>query len=272
MPVSTRSPFAPRRLFRELRREVAKAVFLNELMNAAIVFFAINIVLTIFNMSFWPSVAVAVVMLAWRTARGFRKAVLVEIERGNPEVHEILRTAYEYQRENTLMAQGLLYELQRKLSTVSTGVLIKPKTVMTKLIAIALLAFMPALIISFTPYLIQANPLQNVNLGSIVNNQTTTGIKDFFAPTKLNTTNLTYGDAQMLNLGNDKLNVQVRSGGSQVSFDQVGNPQSKTFTYNNYPSDITPQAAAASTGGVYSAEDVQLINDYACQTKGACAK
>ena len=60
-----RGSFNPKRLFRELRWEIGKALFIKEFLNAAILFFVLAIPLTIFNMSFLWALVPALVMLVW---------------------------------------------------------------------------------------------------------------------------------------------------------------------------------------------------------------
>lgn len=261
--------YSSKKIFRELRWEVAKIVFLVEALNAAILFFSLNIILTLFNMSFYPSAAVAVVFLVARARKGLQRQTLLDLEKGNPEVHEILRTAYEYRREESLMAQGLMYDLQRNLSTVSAGVLLDPRRIFGKIGMISALAFIPILIISFTPFLLQQNPFQDVSMEEFFDAARPESVRDYFE-TRLNRTEPTYGDAEVLDLGDEELGVRLRTGGGGVTFDEVYDPSDKGFRYNDFPPDIDPQQAEAARGNAYTQEELELIREYSCRTQGAC--
>lgn len=261
--------FAPNKLFRELRWEIGKALFIKEFLNAAILFFALNIPLTIFNMSFAYSLAPAVIFLVWRMIRGFRKSVVYKLEEGNPEVHELLRTAYDHQKENSLMVQGLMFDLQKKLSTVSTGVLIDPKRSIGKVVVIALLTFIPLAITSFAPFLIQQNPLADVDLSGAA------ASGERFVLDKLQGVNLNdsvqYGDENVAQLGDDELDLQLRSGGSQVTFDEEQEAQRKEFKSGTTRGGVDVQAADYDDSGrSYDEADIALINEYSCQQRGEC--
>ncbi len=261
------SSFGPKRLFRELKWEVFKTMLLNEILNAAILFFALNIILTVFNMSYLYSAAVAVLFLVVRMTRSWRKSTIRRLEETNPEVHEILRTAYEHQSHNSLMVQGLMFDLQKRLSTVSAGALLSARRVFSKVLVVMFLAFTPVLIISFTPYLIQANPLGDMDFGSLWGEG---GREAFFESigVELNRTEANYGDARVLDLGDQAMDVELLTGGNMLSFDQTQDAQERPRRFSDFPFEAEAVEAESAPGARYDDSDIALINRYSSCVRG----
>ena len=266
----TRGSSAPKKLFRELRWEIGKALFIKEFLNASILFFTLNILLTLINTPFYYSLAAALIFLAWRTIRGFRKSVVYQLEAGNPEVHEILRTAYDHQTHNSLMVQGMMYDLQKKLATVSTGVLIDPKRTIGKLIVIALLVFIPLLITSFAPFLIQENPLRDVDLAGLAANSERF-VLERLDPVELNES-VQYGDVNLVELGEEELDIALRTGGgSSVDFSQEQGVEQRTFGSAETAGGVDATEADYDTSSRrYDEAEIALINEYSCRQRGEC--
>lgn len=261
--------FSPKKLFREVKWEVYKVHFLNQFVSAAIVFFACNIILTVWNMSFIWSALIALAVFAYRITRGWKRNTLRKLEEGNPEVHEILRTAYEHQETNSLMVQGLMFDLQRKLSTVSAGVLLDPRRLLSKLMIVFALAFIPLLIISFTPWIIQESPVSDLDLGAIWNGGPQEAIRQLTG-VELNRSNDIYGDANVADLGNRQLDVEVVSGGGMRDFSNTGAAEDNDFRFNDYPADVDVVQSGDYDDSGYAAADLDLINDYSCRARGQC--
>lgn len=261
------SAFGPKKLFRELKWEVFKTMLLNEILNAAIFFFALNIILTLFNMSFLYSVGAALLFLVIRMTRSWRKSTIRRLEETNPEVHEILRTAYEHQSHNSLMVQGLMFDLQKRLSTVSAGALLSARRVFGKVLTVMFLAFMPVLIISFTPFLIQQNPFADADFGSLWGE----GGREAFLESlgvELNASDEIYGEARVLELGDDAFDVELRTGGSSLTFEQTRNAEERPRRYSDFPFEAEAVEAETSTGARYNQEDIELINRYSGCVRG----
>lgn len=265
----SRGSFNPQKIFSELRWEIGKALFVKEFLNASIVFFSINIVLTLFNTTFWYSLAAATIFLTYRMIKGFKKSVVYQLEEGNPEVHEILRTAYDYQTQNSLMIQGMMYDLQKKLATVSTGVLIDPKRTLGKLTIIALLVFIPLLITSFAPFLIQENPLRDVNIAAWTEGGERL-VLERLQGVELNDS-VQYGDVNLIQLGDDELDVQLQSGGTILDFSEEGRVQNREFSSAETRGGVDATAAEYDANArSYDEAEIALINEYSCRQRGEC--
>ena len=259
--------FGPKRLFRELKWEVFKTMLLNEVLNAAILFFALNIVLTLVNMSFLYSAGAAFVFLIYRMMRSWRKSTIRRLEQTNPEVHEILRTAYEHQSHNSLMVQGLMFDLQKRLSTVSAGALLSARRVFSKVLVVMFLAFTPVLIISFTPYLIQANPLADMQFGSLWSDGVSDGFFETFG-VELNRSQVQYGDARILDLGDQALDIELMTGGGVLSFEQTQDVAERPRRFSDFPFEAEAVEAESAPGLRFDEADIALINRYSSCVRG----
>lgn len=262
----SRQSFGPRALFRELKWEVFKTMLLNEILNAAIIFFTLNIVLTLFNMSFAYSAGVALLFLFVRMLHSWKKSTIRRLEETNPEVHEILRTAYEYQSTNSLMVQGLMFDLQKRLATVSAGALLSARRLFGKVLAVMFLAFLPVLIISFTPFLIQQNPLADMSLGSWGDVNGDAFLESIGVD--LNRSQDIYGDARVIELGNEELDVELVTGGNYLSFDQTQDVQNRPRQFSDFPFEAEAVEAGSSSGTRYDDADIELINRYSSCVRG----
>ena len=259
--------FGPKKLFRELKWEVFKTMLLNEVLNAAIVFFALNIVLTVFNMSFLYSAGVALVFLVFRMARSWRKSTLRRLEETNPEVHEILRTAYEHQAHNSLMVQGLMFDLQKRLQTVSAGAMLSARRVFTKVLFVMFLAFMPVLILSFAPTIIQDNPLSAIDVRSLWGDARQENFFETFG-VELNRSELNFGEARVLDLGDEAFDVELITGGQVLSFEQTRDVQDRPQRFSDFEVQAEAVAAQASTSPRFDEADLALINRYSGCVRG----
>lgn len=267
---TSKASFTPHKLFRELRFEIAKALIAKEFLNAAIMFFALNIPLAILSMSFLYSLVPSLLFFGYRLVRGFRRHTITKLEEGNPEVHEILHTAYEYQNTESLMVQGLMYDLQKKLATVSTGVLIDPRRAIGKVLLIGILVLIPLGVLSVAPSLIQQNPLQNINFAQLSANGERF-ILDRITPVDLQEDNITYGDINLVELGEDELNLRLQTGGSSTDFSEEQEVQDRQFAQGDTLGDIeASQEGYDEDARVYDDSEVALITAYSCKQRGDC--
>ncbi len=253
------------KVFKELRWEVWKVATLNAVLNSAITFFACNVIFTFIGISYMWSIIPTVLVLIISFLAMARRYTLRRIEEGNPEVAEILRTAHDNSSHDSLMVHALFIELMQKMETVSAGVFVSPQRTLAKVLAIAILAFLPIVITSFLPFLIIENPLagattavQEVFEGPLV------PIGDIEDPGNRDI----YGDRDVVQLGNEKLQITAGSSGSGIDFSKTEEATGNKFRGNDYPTDIVAESTTAGTGG--KAEESALVNDYSCKTKGTC--
>jgi hypothetical protein len=250
------------KLFKELRYEIWKVAFLNAFLNAAIAFFLSNIIFTLFRERYIYSFIPAVIVFAWSFIRMTRRYTLKRIEEGNPEVAEILRTAHDNSEKDNLMVHALFLELMQKMETVTAGVFISAKSAMFKVLLITVLAITPVIITGALPFLIMDNPLADSGgLGGVlgVGGLAPTGSVDDAGERDI------YGEREVVQLGNEKLEITASSGSGGADFTQQDEANGRAFKYNDYPTDVQAEQTTAGTGG--REEEASLINQYSNYTR-----
>lgn len=254
-------------LFKDLRYEVWKVSFLNAFLNAAIAFFISNIICTLINTRYIFSLVPAIIVFIYSFWRKVRQYTLRKIEEGNPEVAEILRTAHDNKSNDSLLVHALFLELMQRMETVTAGVFIHPKRTLFKMLAIAILAFVPIIITSFLSFLIIDNPFAGADVAI---RNALNGDEALAPVTPIDDAGDRdiYGNRDVVNLGNEKLDITTNSGAGGVDFTKTEDAQGRTFRQNDYPLDVSAEQTTAGTGG--NVEESDLVNDYSCKTKGTC--
>lgn len=251
-------------VFRDLRYEVWKVGFLNAFLNAALIFFISNIILTIIKERYIYSIVPAAIVFLWSLISKLRQYTLKRIEEGNPEVADILRTANDNKDKDELMVHALFLDLMQKMETVTAGIFINPRTMLLKLGTIAVLAFIPLLITNFTPFLIMDNPLAGLTVQGIMEGKPLAPITPIADEGQRDI----YGNKDIITLGNEKLDITAVTGPGSIDFTKKTDASGNQFRSNDYPIDVQAEQTTAGTGGI--ASDSELINDYSCKTKKTC--
>ena len=80
-----------------------------------------------------------------------------------------------------------------------------------------------------------------------------------------------YGESNVAQLGDDDLDLQLQTGGSQVDFTQEQEAQRREFSSGTASGGVDVQAADYDSGGrEYDESEIALINEYSCQQRGDC--
>ncbi|MFT4249812.1 MAG: hypothetical protein ACMXYD_00415 [Candidatus Woesearchaeota archaeon] len=259
-----------KKLFNELRYEIIKALVAKEFLNAAMLFFALLIPLSLMSMSFLYALIPTALFFVIKLYRAFKDNTIQKLEQGNPEVHELLHTAYEHQEVDSLMVQGLMYDLQKKLATVSTGVLIDPRRAIGKVFVIAILALIPLAIYTVTPSLIQANPLADIDFSALAMR----GERFFLeqtTPVNLSEEGISYGDINLALLGEDELELALRSSAGAMDSSNEQELREREFAQGRVSGEIeVVESEYDSSARVYDESEVALITRYSCKQRGDC--
>ncbi len=147
-----------KRMFGEVQYELLKIILLNVFLSTVILFLAADLVALVFNMPIWYVIVAALLYFAivlWSEAR---KVSVAQVERSNPELKEMLRTAKDNEDGDTLMAHALFHEVLEKMKRVSSGTFLDFRKLMAKLAAVFVLAIVLVSIAFF-----------NVNVGKFDN-------------------------------------------------------------------------------------------------------
>ncbi len=256
-------------MFNEVQYELVKIILLNVFLSTVILFLAADLVALVFNMPIWYVIVISFLYFVILMYHEVKKISITEVEKNNPNLHEILRTAKDNQNEDSLMAHALFFEVIEKMRKVSSGTFLDLKKILTKLGAIFALAI---ILISLTYFNVNIarfeNPLEGPlsGLGAFLSGMTGEG--DPNAGGNIATDGDIFGDPSMAKLGDDQLIATVNPSLDSPDFNNV-DPSSP----NSDPlADLSGDADAEfNTGGAFSQEgldarDLQRSYEYAKRT------
>lgn len=138
-----------RKLFDEVWLEVMKVIFINAMLNTIILFFIVHLAFSLFDLPLLWSVYVAIAYFVYVSIKLVRRVQLERIERLNPELREILRTANDNMDKDNLMVRAMFRELMLRMSNVSSGSFLDKKHLIIKVIAITCLSMLLATLATF---------------------------------------------------------------------------------------------------------------------------
>ena len=257
-----------RHMFSEVQFELVKIILLNVFLSTVIVFLAADLVALMFSMPLWYVIVVSLIYFVVILSSEIRKISVKEVERRNPELKEMLRTAKDNVSDDSLMAQALFLEVLQKMRRVSSGTFIDFKKLMAKLSVIFAFAIVLVSIAFFNVNISQfenplARPLSLIsgffgNPGPVEGYQADAATDDLF------------GEAKMAKLGNDQLAATVNPSLDNPDFNNV-DPASPT---QDPLSDLAEGDAGFNAGGAgftqegIDQRDLQRSYEYAKATQG----
>jgi hypothetical protein len=129
-----------RNMFREVQYELVKIVLLNVFLSTVIFFLAADLIALIFGMPLLYVLILSGIYFIIVLVLELRKISVSRVEKSNPELREILRTAKDNQSEDSLMAHALFFEVLEKMKRVSSGTFLDFRQLMTKIAAVFVLS------------------------------------------------------------------------------------------------------------------------------------
>ena len=210
-----------KRMFNEVQYELVKIILLNVFLSTVILFLVADLVALVFNMPIWYVVIIAFIYFVVVMTTEVRKISMARVEKNNPELKEILRTASDSVQEDTLMAHALFQEVIEKMRRVSSGTFIDFKGLMIKIGAIFVLAIV-LITITFFNVNIQKfdNPLEGP-LGRLAGLFSGTSGDAFGNANIDGATDDIFGDPNMARLGGDDLIATVNPSLNNPDFNNI---------------------------------------------------
>lgn len=153
-----------------------------------------------------------------------KKASLAEIEKRNPNVQEMLRTAADNINMDNVVTKQLNVDVLTEMRNVATSSFFIPKILFSKIISISALSLITLFILSSNLHIVDANNLIK-GLGYVPE-------KVFGSDEGL------YGDDSVAELGKEKVTFELNPLSYELNLDQIKPPEKKEFE-SNYPEDIT---------------------------------
>ena len=256
------------RLFREVRMETVKVAFLNSFLNSCIVFFALFLVFIFFDTSWLYALFTSVAFFGGNFYYWHKKLNLKAMEDANPQVKEMLRTAYDNKEERNVLILGLFYDVVKKMKTVSSGNLLDSNLLFKKVVAITLLAFVVVFASSMEIYMGNINiPIGNLGgVGGIFRGEGTGDTKNTTLDVVgFNESAGLYGDESLAALGKEELNLNINPSISELDFDREKELEEKSFDPNSFPVDAEAQSSDFSGNDI--PEEAELAKDYNLKLK-----
>jgi len=223
----------------------------------------------IFNMPIWYVIVTAFIYFIVVLLAEIKKISVKEVEKNNPELQEMLRTAKDNEDDESIMAHALFHEVLGKMRKVSSGTFMDFQKLMTKLGAIFVLAIVLVSIAFFNINISKFdNPLERplARLASLFGGSAA----DQGGFDAQGATDDIFGDSSMARLGDDRLTATINP--------QLDNPDFNNVDPANPSSD--PLADLGSEGGEFNSggpgftqegiddRDLQRSYEYAKRTQG----
>lgn len=233
-----------KRLFGELQHEVFKISVLHAAADSIIFFMVALNITTLLNVKFYFALVAAVLFVLGDVLYRMKHTTLRDIEKKNPQVSDILRTAKDNTDNTDFMVLAMFEDLIQRMKSVSAGSILNQQRLMLKIVMVCVL--------SFSVIMVSAN---NIHVPKSVFNPDTyyqwfssqgKDRLDFYTIEFNNSDELIYGDAEMAQLGNKTLELHITPSINEMSFQSVKEPEEKEFEKGTFPSEIAAVSDASS--------------------------
>ena len=233
-------------MLRELRGEIRKIIVLDSLVDAVIIFLVCYILLVLLHI--YPLLAVLpggiAYYLLYRRKR--ESSSLADVERKNPQLQEMLRTAADNVNEDNTMVNALAQDVLARMQRVASSSFMDLRHLFVKLAAISLL-FIVAI------YFVSAN-IQVLSYDNLIK-----GIN--YLPKKiLGDKDGLFGDESLATLSRENVAIELDPLSYEINLDQVKPAPEKAFR-DQFPSEVVAQGARAFEENIPQ-DQQQLVKDY----------
>jgi len=257
------------RLFKEVKMEILKVAFLNSFLNACIGFFAMYLVMILFDISFIYAIIFSLMLFVANFVYTKSQVTLKSMEDANPQIKEMLRTAYDNQDEKNVIVLGLFYEVVKKMKTVSSGNMLDSNLLFKKVLAITILAFIVVFASSLEIYLGNINiPLGELaGFGGIFQGEGNPGDRKNTTLDVIgfNETSGLFGEQSLAKLGKEQLDLNINPSISELDFDREKGLEDKKFSRDDFP--VEPVVKSSDFGGNDIPEEAELAKAYNLELK-----
>jgi hypothetical protein len=254
-------------MFTEVKYELTKILLLNVFFETAIVFLAIHLIFSVFSMSIWYSVIVAIIFFGARFWRGARQFNLKRIEDKNPELREMLRTASDNQGEDNLMAHALFHDVLKKMRKVSSGTFLDMNKLVKRIGVIFVLSVVLVSIAFFNlnvakfedPLKVPVNALgdlfRNFRGGELHQEEIDLGDDSL------------YGEARMADLSAQELQLRINPSLNEIDFSNLEDPDRLGDSIEDYPGEAEAIRDTSYTEGLEDVIDRKTAAEYSQEVK-----
>lgn len=230
-----------RKLFQELRWEVAKTLLVDVSLSATILFLVVHLILSFFGIPFWVSIIIALIFLILRFRVRMARFQLKLIEERNTTIKEMLRTARDNINDTSIMGAALFSDLIDKMRSVNVGAILNMRAVTLKAILVGVLS----VAVIFTAGIRSDHVLLDVPkaLESVFGGSSGGGSYQFGAELKDDAS--IYGDSNLAILGDNELEIRIDPTLSDIDLEEKKEVDQTDFA-NAFPvEDLGANAEAA---------------------------
>lgn len=263
------------RTFRDAIKEVKvsfnKLIIFDVFLNSVIIFLAIYLLLSVFNMFFIYAMIPALIYFIYTTNKRTRVNKIQKVETAYPEMDEKLRTAVDNQDDHNIMVNELQAEILRDLRNVEEATFFNEKRVYSKSAIILALCFV---IIFISPIGLNLFGL-NIKVPPVFDDFPLNPLSDEGGPQQ-GTSSLggpestgliptganIYGEESVARIEGKSLSLRIKPSGSEINIRQQGEIEEREFE-EAYPNEVYASSSETFKEELPSdLEEQQIIKNY----------
>ncbi|MBW2996729.1 hypothetical protein KY349_00140 [Candidatus Woesearchaeota archaeon] len=233
-----------KKLFKELHIEVLKISLLHASADSIIFFMVALNITTLLDVRFYFALTAALLFMLGDVMYRMKKTTLKDIEKKNPQVDDILRTAKDNTDESSFMVLAMFEDLIQRMKSVSAASILNQKNLMLKIVFVCAL--------SFSVIIVAANnihvPKSMFDPDTYYQWFSSPGKErlDFYTIEFNESDELIYGEARLAKLGNRTIELHITPSINEMSFAAVKDPEEKEFERGTFPTEIAAVSDASS--------------------------
>ena len=245
----------------ELRSVLFSVGMFNSLVHSFIVLLAALLFTNLLKLPWEWSFVPFVIYFVWHTRKILKATGYKTVEDQVPQLREALRTAADSADQESEVARSLHAEVIAKMKLVQTSAFLQFGTMTKQLITIAILCFLIIAVSALNIHFLDAKDLLSkigVGSGSFLDgaqglfgkiSKKEGGNQQFVKEVTLIDESELYGNASVIELGSEELNLELNPEGSGIKIGEVNEAEQRAF------SDHAPNEIQASTDTAFT-EDI----------------
>lgn len=233
-----------RRLFVELYYEVFKISLLHAFTDSIIFFMVALNLTTLLDVSFYFALGASLLFMLGDVIVRMKHTTLNAIEKRNPQIQDILRTARDNVDGKDFMILAMFEDLIHKMKSVSAGSLMNQRDLLLKILVICALSFS-----------VIAVSAHDVHIPKSVFDPDTyykwfakpgTDRLEFYTVEFNESDDSLYGEFDLTNLGNKSIELHINPSINEMSFDTIKDPEEREFERGTFPTEIAAVSDSSS--------------------------
>jgi len=251
-----------KKVIKEINFTLNNIILFNSFLNAFLIFLVIYLFLSLFNFYQRYALVPAALYFIIRLYRGIKEKHLITVEKKYPLFNERLRTARDNIKMENPVVDSLKSDIIRDMKRVEVSSFINQKNISFKTLLSITLCFLMIFSARFDIQHNIKNTADNI-LDFIYNNggnNTNEGEPGLEKMTGFGTSESIFGDAQIAQMGDEKLDMVIKQAGYEINLDDAKEPERREFE------ELFPDEVFTTTAEVYEEkikEDQQeLVKTY----------